>query len=136
MVQEDVLERFYKRIAERGTVSLDGVPESIVFFVRRGIEARTGALYSLEHVSIALFLEGYLDPDKYYKTGLPVWYINRYCNGSTTRAENWAKAARSKFVERVCRLQDKEYTGWQALYWLRSKLPDQEEGPQEFIEPW
>ena len=122
MIPEGVLEKFYKRIAEKGTVSLSGVPESAVFLVRRGIESCYGILYPLEHIEIALFLEGYLNPDKYYKSGLPTWYINAHCSGSKDRAETRTKRAREKFVERFGSVQDKEFTGWKAIYWLRSKL--------------
>ena len=105
MVTEDVLERFYKRIAEKGTVSLSGVPESLVFFVRSGIEARTGILYPLEHVEISLFLRGRLNPDKYYKSGLPQWYVTKYYKGKHPDMEKLRRVLRAMFAVYTCCLE-------------------------------
>lgn len=105
MVNDDVLGKFYKRIAERGTVSLSGVPESTVFFVRRGIESKSGVLYPLEHVAISLFLQGRLDPDKYYKNGLPQWYVDKYLGGKHPDMEKLRRVLRAMFAVYTCLLE-------------------------------
>lgn len=101
MATDNVLETFYGRIASKGTVSLSGVPESLVFFVRRGIERLTGVLYPLEHVEIALFLEGYLNPGKYYKNGLPQWYVNLYMRGKHPEMDKLRDRLNIKFNQRL-----------------------------------
>ena len=105
MVTEDVLERFYKRIAEKGTISTSGIPESLVFFVRRGIESRYGILYPLEHIEIVLFLSGRLNPEKYYKSGLPQWYVNRYLKGKHPDMEKLRRVLKAMFAVYTCCLE-------------------------------
>ena len=78
MSKEDVLTKFYNHVSR--TESLKGldIPTSKVFFVRRAIADATGISYTLQHIEIALFLEGHLDPDKYFLDGLPEWYVVQY----------------------------------------------------------
>lgn len=105
MVTEDVLERFYKRIAEKGTISTSGIPESLVFFVRRGIEVRTGIVYPLEQIELNLFLMGRLNPDKYYKSGLPAWYVLKYYKGKHPDMEKLRRVLRAMYAVYTCYLE-------------------------------
>lgn len=78
MSKEDVLRKFYERVSKSNSVTNLGIPPSIVFFVRRALEDTTGVPYTLEHVECSLFLEGYLDPDRFFIDGLPSWYAKKY----------------------------------------------------------
>jgi hypothetical protein len=60
---EDVIEQFYKALAEQdeGKLRRVHIPRSDVFYVRAAIEAKTGVRYTLSHVEQAMYLEGMLD---------------------------------------------------------------------------
>lgn len=59
---DDVLEEFYKAIADEDSVRLRRVhiPRSDVFYVREAIFRDTGVKYSLDRVERAMYLEGFL----------------------------------------------------------------------------
>ncbi len=72
---EDVLEEFYKAIADEDSARLRRVhiPRSDVFYVREAIFRDTGVKYTLDRVERAMYLEGFLsksdvfDPDRVRK---------------------------------------------------------------------
>lgn len=59
---DDVIEEFYKALADRNEAKLRRVhiPRSDVFYVREKIYQDTGIKYSLDRVERAMYLEGYL----------------------------------------------------------------------------
>ena len=69
---EKVIEDFYAALASKSEKKLKKVhiPKSDVFYIRQAILAKTGNLYTLDHVERALYLEGHLnredvlDPDR------------------------------------------------------------------------
>ena len=69
---ENVIEDFYEALASKSEKKLKKVhiPKSDVFYIRQAIYAKTGNLYTLDHVERALYLEGHLnredvlDPDR------------------------------------------------------------------------
>ena len=60
--EEDVIEHFYKVLADRDHRSMRQVhiPKSDVFYVREALYNRTGVRYTLDHVERAMYLEGHL----------------------------------------------------------------------------
>ena len=60
---DSVIELFYEALAKEDTKALRRVhiPKSDVFYVQKAIEARTGHLYTLDHIERAMYLEGHLD---------------------------------------------------------------------------
>lgn len=59
---EDVLEEFYKAIADEDSARLRRVhiPRSDVFYVREAIFQDTGVKYTLDRIERAMYLEGHL----------------------------------------------------------------------------
>lgn len=59
---DDVIEEFYKALADRNEVKLRRVhiPRSDVFYVREAIYQDTGVRHSLDRVERAMYLEGHL----------------------------------------------------------------------------
>ena len=62
---EDVLEEFYKAIANEDSARLRRVhiPRSDVFYVREAIFNKTGVKYTLDRVERAMLVEGHLKPE-------------------------------------------------------------------------
>ena len=80
MVQDlEVLSRFYRRILKSPNLSGVFIPRSDVHYVRNAIHERTGELYELEHVAIAMWFEGFLPVNEIAK--IPDWYVDKYMNG-------------------------------------------------------
>ena len=66
---EDVLEEFYKAIANEDSARLRRVhiPRSDVFYVREAIFNDTGVKYSLDRVERAMYLEGHLKKEDVFE---------------------------------------------------------------------
>lgn len=100
-MESDVLTRFYKRVQTSNKTSDLALPYAIVYYVRRGIEATYGQLYDLEHVECALYLEGYLNPDKHFPEALPQWYVDKYLNGDMPNMEALRTRLRRVYHQRL-----------------------------------
>ena len=66
---EDVLEEFYKAIADEdsGRLRRVHIPRSDVFYVRQAIFNDTGVRYSLDRVERAMYLEGFLSKNDVFE---------------------------------------------------------------------
>lgn len=64
-ISDNVLEEFYKALANEDTASLQRIhiPRSDVFYIRKKIQQDTGILYPLDRVERAMYLEGFLERD-------------------------------------------------------------------------
>jgi hypothetical protein len=60
---DSILEQFYEAAASSNPAKLKSVhiPMSDVFYVQKAIEARTGQLYTLDHIERSMYLEGHLN---------------------------------------------------------------------------
>ena len=76
---QELLPRFYKRVLKSPNLAGIFIPRSDVHYVRRAIYERTGEWFTLEHVSISMWLEGYLPPNEISK--IPDWYVDKYMKG-------------------------------------------------------
>lgn len=97
----DVLTHFYDKLRKQSRLSSMDIPESKVFFVRRAISDATGVCYSLEHVTVSLYLEGELNPDKYFPEALPRWYVDRYLGGKMPDMNVLRDKLRVLYTERL-----------------------------------
>ena len=93
----EVLERFYERLSKSDKLEGLNIPPSVVFYVRRAIEVATGVCYDLEHIEVALFLEGKVNPDKHFDKGIPEWYVDKYLGGVKPDMEKLRTKLREKF---------------------------------------
>ena len=97
----DVLRVFYERVSQSNNLQDLGIPPSFVFYVRKGLEERTGVCYDLEHVECSLFLEGYLNPDKHFLTSLPQWYVDKYMNGKLPNMSELREKLKVLYYQRL-----------------------------------
>lgn len=75
-----VLEKLYARLASSNRMSDLRFPSSDVYYVRAAIFERTGTLYSVEHVLVSMYLEGYFPPESLNK--IPKWYVDKFMGGT------------------------------------------------------
>lgn len=87
MADIDVLQKFYDRLRRSQSLARLDIPPSLVFYVRRALEDGLGQHFDLEHVYVACFLEGYVDPDKHFLEALPSWYVEKYFGGKAPDME-------------------------------------------------
>ena len=81
---ENVLEEFYDALRQNNPSKVQRlhIPKSDVFYIRQAIYAKTGNLYTLDHVERALYLEGYLNRDDVLDPERP----RGYCSYDTRNA--------------------------------------------------
>jgi hypothetical protein len=103
-MEENILEKFYDGIRKQCSLTDLGIPPSKVFFVRRAIEDRTGLCFPVQHIECSLFLEGHLDPDRFFANGLPVWYVDKYLNGKHPDMDVLRDKLRIKYQQHLASL--------------------------------
>lgn len=102
------LERLYRRIQKSDRINDLDLPRSSVFYVKRAIQERTGEEYSVEHVRIAMWLEGELPVSDVRK--IPNWYVNKYMGGKCdfTLICSQVRILRRKKLEEAAKLASEE----------------------------
>jgi hypothetical protein len=79
---DGVLEKTYhklKNVWGGDWVSTGIVPYSKVFYVREALKTHHGTNYPLDHIEIAMWLEGFLPPGAV--KSIPAWYVKAYMKG-------------------------------------------------------
>ena len=81
---ENVIDEFYEAVSQNklSKVQRLHIPKSDVFYIRQAIYAKTGNLYTLDHVERALYLEGHLNRDDVLDPDRP----RGYCSYDTRNA--------------------------------------------------
>ena len=90
-----ILEKLYDRLASSNRISDLCLPPSSAFYVRQALADRLGEDYSLEHVTVALWLEGYISPDSIRR--IPDWYVEKYMNGKKPDMKRLREVLEKKF---------------------------------------
>ena len=98
MQDENVIRRFYEKLRKSEDARGVHIPLSRVFFIRRALADRTGVWYTIEHVEVALALEGWLDPREL--KAIPSWYVARFMAGVAPDMQELRKRLEVKYRER------------------------------------
>jgi len=94
----DAAKRFYERLRTTERTENLNIPHSKVYYARWAIYEDTGIMYSVDHVNIAMWLEGYLPPRDV--TNIPDWYVKKYMGGKKPNMEELRAEVQRKYLEK------------------------------------
>ncbi len=118
MVNNDykAIRKFYSTLIRTDRIEANCLFHSKVYYTRWAIRERTGVDYALEHVNIAMCLEGLLPPEEL--KDLPEWYIEKFYGGVTPdMAELRAYAAKKYRAKHPAPVSEKLAAGEQGVPW-------------------
>jgi len=95
----DAVKRFYERLRTSERIADLEIPHSHAYYARYAIYERTGNWYSVDHVQIAMCLEGLLNPDD-LKT-IPAWYVQKYMGGVEPNLEELKAKAKKIYLRNL-----------------------------------
>jgi hypothetical protein len=95
----EATQRFYERLRVSDRIGDLEVPHSKAYYARWVIWEKTKVWYSVDHVQIAMCLEGLLDPDD-LKT-IPEWYCKRYHGGKQPDLEKLKARAKKIYLKNI-----------------------------------